>query len=213
MPQSSIQQAHKPSAYSVVVLGVSTGGVEALKRVLPVLPAHFPLPLVVVIHIAAGSGDSLARLLNAMSEIEVKEADEGELIKGGVAYLAPPNYHLLLEANGQLALSTDALVNFARPSIDVLFESAANSFGAGVIGVVLTGAASDGAHGLAAIKRAGGFAIVQDPADARMASMPKSALALTAADRVVNLQQLPALLEQLATSTTSVTTLIPEQSC
>lgn len=182
--------------YRAVVLGVSTGGVDALKRLVPALPATYSLPVLVVIHLMSGSGDGLARLLNDLAEIQVKEADEGEFIKGGVVYLAPANYHLLLESNGQLALSTDPLVNFARPSIDVLFESAAASYGAALIGVVLTGAANDGACGLKKIRQSGGFTVVQDPADATMDSMPKFALAH--ADRVVSLDELPHLLQQLA---------------
>jgi two-component system chemotaxis response regulator CheB len=182
--------------FRAVVLGVSTGGVDALKRLLPALPATYSLPVLVVIHMTQGSGDGLAQLLNALAEIHVKEADEGEFIKAGVVYLAPANYHLLLETNGQLSLSTDPVVNFARPSIDVLFESAAGSFGKAVIGVVLTGAANDGALGLERIRQLGGFTIVQDPADAVMDSMPKFALAH--ADRVVSLDELPQLLQQLA---------------
>lgn len=183
--------------FRAVVLGVSTGGVEALKRLLPALPATYSLPLLIIIHMTRESGDGLARFLNELAEIHVKEADEGEFIAGGVVYLAPANYHLLLESNGQLAFSTDPAVNFARPSIDVLFESAAASFGAALIGVVLTGAANDGARGLERIRRLGGFTIVQEPTDALMDAMPKNALALGPADRVVKLDELPALLAYL----------------
>lgn len=184
--------------FRAVVLGVSTGGVDALKRLLTPLSANFPLPLLVVIHMGAGSGDGLARLLNELMTIEVKEADEGEVIRPGTVYLAPANYHLLLEPNGQLALSTDPLVNFARPSIDVLFESAAASYGPALIGVILTGAANDGALGLAHIQEWGGYTIVQNPLDAVMGAMPNSALELLQPDQIVTLNELPALLVQLA---------------
>lgn len=184
--------------FRAIVLGVSTGGVDALKRLLSPLSEDFPLPLLVVIHMGADSGDGLARLLNELMPIEVKEADEGEIIRPGTVYLAPANYHLLLEPNGQLALSTDPLVNFARPSIDVLFESAAVSFGPALIGVILTGAANDGALGLARIQEWGGYTIVQNPQDALMDSMPNSALELMQPDQVVSLSELPALLVQLA---------------
>lgn len=187
-----------PPRFRAVVLGVSTGGVDALKRLLTPLSADFPLPLLVVIHMGADSGDGLARLLNELMAIEVKEADEGEVIRPGTVYLAPANYHLLLEPNGQLALSTDPLVNFARPSIDVLFESAAVSFGPALIGVILTGAANDGALGLARIQEWGGYTIVQSPQDAVMDSMPTSALELMQPDQIVTLDELPALLLQLA---------------
>lgn len=184
--------------YRAVAVGVSTGGVEALKRVLPMLPATFPLPLLVVIHIAVASGDGLARLLDAVSHLRVKEADEGELLEAGTAYLAPPGYHLLVELDGRMALTLDPPVSFARPSADVLFESAAACYGAALVGVVLTGAGSDGANGLAHIGAAGGYTIVQDPDSAVMDSMPRAALARRAPDRVVALDEIPALLQRLA---------------
>lgn len=187
----------KGKRFRAVVLGVSTGGVDALKRLLSALPDTYSLPILVVIHMMAASGDGLASLLNELAEIHVKEADEGEFITAGMVYLAPANYHLLLESNGQLSFSTDPAVNFARPSIDVLFESAAASFGNALIGVVLTGAANDGARGLERIRRSGGFTVVQDPADAIMDAMPKNALALGPVDRVVKLDELPALLNYL----------------
>lgn len=184
--------------YRAVAIAVSTGGVEALKRVLPALPARFPLPVLVVIHIAVASGDGLARLLDGVSHLRVKEADEGELLAPGTVYMAPPGYHLLLELDGRMALTLDAPVSFARPSADVLFESASACYGAGLVGVVLTGAGADGANGLAQIGAAGGYTIVQDPDSAVMDSMPRAALARRAPDRVVALDDLPALLQQLA---------------
>ncbi len=187
-----------PRAFRAIALGVSMGGVDALKRLLPALPGDFALPLLIVIHIAAGSDDALARLLDGQSAIRVKEADEGELIAPAVAYLAPANYHLLVEPDARLALSTDAPVNWARPSVDVLFESAAACFGAALIGVVLTGAGGDGAPGLARIAQLGGYTIVQNPLDAVMDAMPASALARVTPDRVCTLGELPALLCQLA---------------
>ncbi len=184
--------------FRAVVLGVSMGGVDALKRLLPALPAGFALPILIVIHIAPGSGDGLARLLDAHTRIRVKEADEGEPALPGVAYLAPANYHLLVEPDGCLSLSTDPPVNCARPSVDVLFESAARCYGTGLIGIILTGAGNDGAPGLACVQRLGGFTVVQEPADAQMDSMPSAALAGLAADRVVALDALAALLVELA---------------
>lgn len=190
-----------PLRYRAVAIGVSTGGVEALKRVLPVLPASFPLPLLVVIHIAVASGDGLARLLDAASQLRVKEADEGELLAPGTVYIAPPGYHLLVELDGRLALTLDPPVSFARPSADVLFESASACYGAALVGVVLTGAGSDGARGLAHIRAGGGYTIVQDPDGAAMDSMPRTALALHTPNRVITLDDLPVLLEQLAAET------------
>lgn len=184
--------------FRAVVLGVSTGGVGALKRLLPALPAQYPLPLLIVSHITPDADDGLARLLDAYTQIAVKEADEGEQLQPGVAYLAPANYHLLVNKRQQLELVSDPLVNFARPSVDVLFDSAAAAFGAAVIGVVLTGAGHDGARGLKRIKDGGGFTIVQHPDDAEMEAMPAAALALQQPDRVLALVELAPLLIELA---------------
>jgi two-component system chemotaxis response regulator CheB len=154
-----------------VVIGTSAGGVEALSVILPALPATFRLP--------------------------VREADDKEPIEAGTVYFAPPDYHLLIEKDGTVALSNDGLVNFSRPSIDVLFESAAEVYGARLLGVILTGANSDGADGLAAVRGAGGFAVVQDPAEAQAAVMTEAALARTAVDYVLPLHEIAALLQRI----------------
>lgn len=196
--------------YRAIVLGVSMGGVDALTRVLSLLPAAFPLPVLVVIHVSPGSGDSLARLLDSQCAVRVKEGDEGELPQPGTVYLAPAGYHLLVEADGRLALSTDLPVSFARPSVDVLFESAAACYRKALVGAVLTGAGSDGAAGIARIAHLGGYTIVQEPADALMDLMPRAALARLAAlsasvpglqpapNAIATLEQLPLLLQRLA---------------
>lgn len=184
--------------YRVVVLGVSAGGVRALERVLGALPADFPLPILIVQHMSPSAGSGLALLLDHQCRIRVKEADEEEPMMPGSVYLAPANYHLLVEADGSLSLSDDRPVNFARPSVDVLFESAAAAFGRGVIGVVLTGAGCDGGFGIRSIQEKGGLVVVQDPADAEAATMPEFALSLVAADHVVTLEDLPGLLQKLA---------------
>ncbi|OGU00974.1 MAG: glutamate methylesterase [Geobacteraceae bacterium GWC2_48_7] len=183
--------------FKAVVLGVSTGGVSALKFILGALPADFPIPVLVVTHITPDSDDSLAVLLNTLSAIRVKEADEQETIISGTVYLAPANYHLLVERGGELSLSIDPPVNFARPSVDVLFESAAEAYGSALIGIILTGAGFDGSKGILKIKNNGGVTIVQDPADAEMDSMPRSALQLLKADHVVPLKEIPDLLMRL----------------
>ena len=181
------------SQYAVVVIGVSAGGFDALKRVLGALPPDFPLPILIVQHLRPGPG-TLADSLQNFCRIRLKEADEGERIAPGTVYFAPPDYHLLVEGNGTLALSVDPPVRFARPSVDVLFETAADAFGPRVIGIILTGANDDGSAGLKRIKGAGGTAIIQDPADAEVASMPRSALKCVTPDHIVPLVQLPALL-------------------
>lgn len=184
--------------FQAVVVGVSTGGVHALQTLLGQLPAAFPLPILVVQHISADADGSLARLLDERCSLSVKEADEQDEILPGTVYLAPPNYHLLVELEGFLSLSADPYVSFARPSVDVLFESAAAVFGPGLIGVVLTGANFDGSRGLKTIKRKGGVAIVQDPADAEAPQMPQAAIAATGVDYVVALDGIATLLQKLA---------------
>lgn len=184
--------------FRVAIVGVSTGGVKALQRLLGPLPADFPLPLLVVQHISADAGDGLARLLDQQCQLTVLEADSGAQMRAGCVHLAPANYHLMVESGGRLALSTDAPVSYARPSVDVLFESAADAFGAAVIGVILTGANHDGSRGLKAVKQAGGIAIVQDPEEAEARDMPRAAIAATRVDHVLPLDEISALLAQLA---------------
>jgi two-component system chemotaxis response regulator CheB len=184
-------------SFKAVVIGVSTGGVAALKYMLGALSADFPIPILVVTHITPDSDDGLAVLLNSLCAIRIKEADEQETLIPGAVYLAPANYHLLIERGGILSLSIDPPVNFARPSVDVLFESAAVVYGPALIGVIMTGAGSDGSKGLLKIQNSGGVAIVQDPVDSEMDSMPKSALELLVADHVVQLKEIPGLLMRL----------------
>ena len=184
--------------YRAVAVGVSMGGVEALRILLSGLPADFPLPLLIVHHISAAPGSNLATILNEHSALLVKEADTDEAVTPGTAYLAPPNYHLLVERDETLALSVDPPVNFARPSVDVLFSSAADAFGSGLIGVILTGAGADGSQGLKMVKERGGLAIVQDPAEAEANGMPRSALAAVQADYVLPLRGIGPLLCRLA---------------
>jgi two-component system chemotaxis response regulator CheB len=174
------------------------GGVEALRGLLGSLPRDFPLPVIIVHHMSPDAESDLAALLNAHSDICVKEADEGERPGSGMAYLAPPNYHLLVERDGTMALSVDAPVNFARPSVDVLFESAADAFGSSLIGVILTGAGADGSRGAKMVKDRGGLVIIQDPADAQADSMPRSALAAVDVDHVLPLKEIGGVLSRLA---------------
>ena len=180
-----------------IVLGVSAGGLGALKALLPALPASFPLPLAIVQHVGARADDFLCEYLGRASRIAVKEAEDKQPLAPGTAYLAPSGYHMLIEPDRSIALSVDPRVNHSCPSIDVLFESAAEAYGPGLIGVILTGANGDGALGLRAIKTRGGIAIVQNPASAEAAAMPRAALATTAVDHVVELEQLAALLIRL----------------
>ena len=183
--------------YELIVVGASWGGLHAVGRLLETLPAELDVPLAIAQHRAPDARESaLAELLETTPARPVRDAADKEPIERGVVYLAPPDYHLLVE-RGHFALSTDARVNFARPSIDVLFESAADAYGTGAIGIVLTGANEDGAAGLARIKEAGGVAIVQDPRDAERAEMPAAAIAATSADVVLPLDEIAAFLRGL----------------
>ncbi len=184
--------------YKAVAVGVSSGGVEALKVMLGGLPSDFPLPVMIVAHISPEADNGLALLLDDLCDIRVKEADELEAAEAGTVYIAPPNYHLLVEKRAVLSLSVDPPVRFARPSVDVLFESAANAFGPGLIGVVMTGAGSDGSNGVKRIKESGGVVVVQDPQGAETDSMPKSAISAVAPDHITPLAGIAELLVTLA---------------
>lgn len=183
----------------VVVIGASAGAVQALMAILPPLPHDYRLPILVVVHVPPDRDNVLAPLLEAKCRLTVKEAEDKEPIAGGVVYLAPPDYHLLVETNGALALSADEPVNFSRPSIDILFESAADVFSDGLVGVVLTGANQDGAAGLRAVAKAGGSAIVENPASAQASAMPQAALAATPTAAVMSLDAIASYLLSLGT--------------
>ena len=182
---------------AAVVIGVSAGALEALSVILPALPAGFSLPVMIVVHIPADKRSVLAELFRAKCRIPVREAEDKEPISNGTIYFAPPNYHLLVEADRSLALSSDEPVLFSRPSIDVLFESAADAYGAALIGVILTGANSDGAKGMRAVVEAGGQAIVQSPAEAFAAAMPEGAMALCPTARVLTLSEIATYLQKV----------------
>lgn len=180
--------------FNLIVMGGSSGGYEALRTILSELPADFPVPIVVVSHVSADSGLLLPELLDHHCALTAREAEDKAPLAPARIQVAPPGYHLLVEADGTFSLSVDPKVRGVRPSIDVLFESAADAYGAGVIGVVLTGANDDGAQGLRAISDAGGIGIVQDPKEARAPEMPEAAIAAGGADHVLPLAAIPGLL-------------------
>lgn len=185
------------SRYRLVVVGASLGGLDALRTLLAALPADFPLPVAIVQHVAEDAPGMLAGMLGKAARLPVFEPEDKDPIEEGHVYIAPPGYHLLVERDGTFALSADAPELFARPSIDVLFESAAEAFGPAVIGVTLTASSTDGAQGLAAIKRRGGLAIVQTPESAESPILPRAALAATRVDHVVPLREIGPLLARL----------------
>ena len=183
--------------YEAVVVGTSSGGMNALKQLLAGLPAGFGLPVIIVQHIGARTDGHWIDVLNKISSLNVKEADEKETIEAGNVYLAPPNYHLLIEKDRTFSLAISERVSFARPSIDVLFESAAEAYRDRLIGIILTGSNADGTAGLKKVKDCGGLAVVQDPLTAESAYMPASALEKTNADHVLELKNIIYLLINL----------------
>lgn len=180
-----------------VVIGASAGALEALSIILPALPASFDLPIFVVVHVPPDKKSILAELFDAKCKVKVREAEDKEPVAGGTVYFATADYHLLVEADKTLSLSNEEPVLYSRPSIDVLFESAADAYGPGLIAVVLTGANQDGAAGLAAVVRAGGVAIVQTPQGAYAAAMPEAAIAAAPGARVLSLDQISLYLQGL----------------
>ena len=180
-----------------VVIGASAGAVEALSRILPALPADYPIPILVVVHIPPDRTDLLASLFAAKCAIAVKEAEDKEPIRPGMIYFGPSDYHLQVEADRSVSLSADEPVYYSRPSIDVLFESAADAYGPSLIAIVLTGANQDGAKGLKAVAEAGGTAIVQSPEGAYASAMPEAAIAHCPSARVMSLEEIAAYLRDV----------------
>jgi len=190
--------------YEAIVIGVSSGGMNALNYIFSTLPVGFRIPIVVVQHVSARSDNEWINLLNDKSNLTIKEADEKESIacptehslgrENGKVYIAPANYHLLIEKDRTFSLTIDEPVNFARPSIDVLFESAAEVYQNKLIGIVLTGSNNDGTKGIKRIKECGGLAIIQDPETAESSTMPASAIAAILPDYILPLEQIVQLL-------------------
>ena len=181
-----------------VVVGASAGGVEALAVLLPALPANFRPALFIVLHLPRERPSLLVDIFEKRCARPIREAEDKEPIEPGTVYFAPPDYHLLVEQSFQIALSADDPVHFSRPSIDVLFESAADAYGPRLLGIILTGANEDGAAGLHAVHRAGGVTVVQQPGTAKVPVMVVSALQRNPADFVLSLDEIARLLAGLA---------------
>ncbi len=185
------------SSARAVVIGASAGALDALSILLPALPATFRLPVIVVVHIPADARSRLADIFRAKCAVDVREAEDKEPLAPGTVFFAPPDYHLLVEMNERLSLSTDEPVLYSRPSIDVLFESAADVYGASLIGIMLSGANEDGARGLSAIVEAGGAAIIQNPDEAFASTMPRAAMAACPSARVLSLDAIADHLQEV----------------
>lgn len=164
------------NAYDAIVIGASAGGLYVMTKLLQPLPANFPLPVIVVQHRSRDERSLLEEVLQQKCAVRIKQADEKEVIQKGTVYFAPPDYHLLIENDRSFSLSFDAAVNYSRPSIDVLFESAADVYKNRLLGIILTGANSDGAGGIKKIKMLGGNTIAQSLETADYPEMPKAAI-------------------------------------
>jgi two-component system chemotaxis response regulator CheB len=181
-----------------VVIGASAGGVEALSEILPALPASLRPALLIVLHLPRERPSLLVEIFANRCALRVREADDKEPVEPGTVYFAPPDYHMLVEKSRQIALSTDEPVHYSRPSIDVLFESAADVYADRLLGIILSGANADGAAGLHAVHRAGGTTVVQRPDSAKVPLMVVSALQRNPADFVLSLPEIAGLLKGLA---------------
>ena len=183
-------------SYDLIVAGASLGGFDALAVMLGALPEAYPLPLVVVQHRSVDSEDLLPLLLGRACRLPIVEVEDKQPILPGTIYLAPANYHLLVERD-HFALSVDERVQYARPSIDVLFESAADAYRDTLVAILLSGSNEDGANGIARVKARGGLTIVQDPASAESARMPAAAIAASPIDHVLPLAEIAPFLNDL----------------
>ncbi len=183
--------------YSIVAIGASAGGLEAVSAILHDLRADFRSPILVVLHLHPDYTSHVADILRRCTKLRVQDAQEHDALQRGVAYLATPDRHLLISA-GQIVLSHSPAVNFSRPSIDMTFDSVVKAYGSKVIGVILSGSGKDGSEGLRAIKLAGGFTIVEDPQTARFPAMPTAAVSASNVDCVLPLKDIGALLVKLS---------------
>lgn len=184
----------------LIVIGGSAGGIQAMSELLEGLPANLPAAVTLVLHMPPNRPSLLPDLFGRRCKLPVKEAEDKEPITPGTVYLASPDYHLLIEPERRFALSCDEPLNFSRPSIDMLFESAAMAYRSAVLGIVLSGANSDGAAGLTAIRRAGGLGWVQHPSEAQAPAMPIAAIDRAGADSVLTLGKMTELLASAPTA-------------
>lgn len=180
----------KTDRYKAIVMGGSAGSMEALLRIFSGLPNNFKLPVIIVCHVHPLDDGGLVEFFCLQTRLNIKEADDKEPIRPGWLYFPPANYHLLVEQDETFSLTIDPKVNYARPSIDVLFESAAFVYGEQLIGILLTGANHDGAKGISVIKKRGGHTIVQNPDSAQCPVMPQAAIDTGDVDTILSIQQI-----------------------
>jgi two-component system chemotaxis response regulator CheB len=188
------------AAKGAVAIGASAGALEALSAILPAIPADYPRAILLVVHIPPHRESILAEILGGKCQLAVREAEDKEPILAGVIYVAPPDYHLLVETDRRISLSSEEPVHFSRPSIDVMFATAAEAYRDSLIGVLLTGANQDGAEGLRDVERAGGTVIVQSPETAMAPAMPLAGLALCDSARAMSLAEIASFLCEARTA-------------
>jgi two-component system chemotaxis response regulator CheB len=197
MDRATLQAALAGRSFDAVVIGASAGGVGALLRLLPGLPAGYGRAVMALLHLPENRQSQLADVFQQRMALPVREAADKEPVSSGTLYFAGSGYHLSVEQDRSFSLSCEAPLHFARPSIDYLMESAADAYGDRLLGILLTGANNDGAAGMAAIGAAGGLTVVQDPQDAEVATMPKEAIRLRAPDLILPLDDIHTLLLML----------------
>ncbi|WP_448549530.1 chemotaxis protein CheB [Thalassotalea fusca] len=200
MPVSTESNFQLMINYGIVVMGASQGGINAWKEIFPCLDKGLKVPVIVVQHQKANSGNTLVQFLDTLTELPVEDVVDGMAMQSGHIYLAPANYHLLVNANTTFSLDVSAPVQFSRPSIDVTFQSALSIYGKRLLAVLLTGANSDGALAMKLVNKIGGTTIVEDPSTAEAFYMPKSAIAQCYPDYVLPLAQLSQKISQLTGS-------------
>ena len=176
--------------YEAIVIGVSAGGLYVLSEILEALPKDYSIPVVIVQHRSKDERELLEELLQQKCKIKIKQADEKEKLQKGTVYIAPPNYHVLAENDRTLSLSADPLVNYSRPSIDVLFETASEVYKNKLIGVILTGANKDGAYGMTLIRKRGGVTVAQNPKTAQFSAMPHAAVETGSIQHVLEVNEI-----------------------
>ena len=174
----------------LVIIGGSSGSLEVIMKLLPVLDKNISVPIVIIMHRNTTTDSGLTELLASRTQLSVKEADDKEVMEPGCIYIAPPDYHLLIEADGTLSLDASERVHYCRPSIDVSFMSAAVAYKETLIAILLSGANADGAAGIREIKEAGGYNVVQDPLEATVPYMPEQALLTNAVDKIMKAEEM-----------------------
>jgi two-component system, chemotaxis family, protein-glutamate methylesterase/glutaminase len=183
--------------YKAVVIGVSAGGIKVLNTIFGYLNEPFPFPIIIVMHRHPESGMALEKHFEETFGLNIRQVADKDRIQDGMVFFAPPNYHLLLEENRSFSLSIDKPVHFARPAIDILFESAADVYEKNLVGIILTGANGDGALGLKKVKHRGGTAIVQHPDSAEFKDMPQAAIKETQPELVLTIEEIGHYLKNL----------------